>query len=282
MRTTLGPPAPSAASSSDGERPRAAAGHQGAVTASEISLERASRLGHRFEALPPPSPSESAPIQKSDDEEKAKKLLERLKRSNQRAKTKKRKQRSEKFAALNQTGLNFQNGLTPTLRVDTGFGTSTVSTGRGEGPRISTRKTDFSDKPVADTYKDVISKLVPAGTDESKVARELLARMSDANAPLQEIVDQRQLNAATKFTGITQISEERRNPGSAKLARAGLRLVEKKQKTLQDVFTGPTALFPPARPGGTGQMRDMLSGDQDPEGGELEAELSESSGEESG
>lgn len=220
-----------------------------------------------------------APIQKSDDEEKAKKLLERMQRSNKRALSGSRKKREEPFAKLNDKGLGFKKG--PTERLETGFGKATVSSGRGAGPRISTRKTDFSDKSVGDTYKEVIGKMVPAGTDESAVAQEVLDRISNPNAPLSAISSDQQLNAATKLVGITQVSEETRNPSAGKLARAGLRLVAKKKKTLRQVFTGDKALFVPARTGGTGKFRNILAGVEDPEGGELLDELSDSSGEES-
>lgn len=256
---------------------------EGPTPSSAPSLVQAERLGHRFESLAPVAVGavDPAPIQRSGDLEEAKKAMERLQRSNQRALTDKRKEREEPFAQLNKKGLRFEKKSTPTQRLETGFGQATVSVGRGQGPRISTRKTDFSDKSVGDTYNEVIGKMVPAGTEESAVAQEVLDRMSNPNAPLQAISGDQQLNAATKLVGITQISEEKRNPGAAKLARAGLRLVAKKKRSFREVFGGDKALFVPARTGGTGKFRDMLAGSVDPEGEELFDELSESSGEES-
>jgi hypothetical protein len=158
-----------------------------------------------------------------------------------------------------------------------------MARGRGEGPNINTKEKNFGGVKMDTTYKGLVSGLTSGGVDEKDVASEMLDYYDDEDKdPGAVLSTDKHKRAATFFTGITQVSEEKRNPSAAKLARAGLRRIQKGKANFRDVFTGDDAAYVPARDKGTGAYRDILSGAAEaPESMlELVEDMSDSSDEE--
>ena len=90
-------------------------------------------------------------------------------------------------------------------------------------PLIKTEKENYNNSPVGDTYHDIAKVL--DGDAEEVTSFDLMLKM--LNQPLGDQVEVRlegaKLNALVKLMAITQISEEARNPGMAKILRSVFR-----------------------------------------------------------
>ncbi len=205
---------------------------------------------------PPPAVLMGRQYKKSESDN-----LDRLKRAKKRAekrRTTKPPPKKNLASRLNKEGLEYVKGTTPTTTHNTPFGNFKASSGWGEGPNITTLKSDFGDADVGTTYKSVTGALTSDGAKDQDVAKELLGALkSDTHQTGVNIHSDQQKRAATFFSGITQVSEESRNPGAGKLARAGLRKVAKGKGLLKKTFLED---YVPALKGGTSAYKEILEG----------------------
>ena len=210
--------------------------------------------------------------------------LERLINANRRAKKRIRKNKAGKY------GINdMSNSLKgkKTQRFSTKFGPMSMRRGRGKQPYVQSRKGDYGGKRVGTKY----SEFVPAmsrGVNQRQMARDVSSSIRGGNPDTSGYSD-RQRRGANHFMGITQIAEDdtNRTPGSGKLARGGLQMVQDGEGTFSSLFSGANAPYVPARGGGTGAMRDLVAGRTEPDDatldmiGNMSSSSSESSSEES-
>ncbi|TSC34117.1 hypothetical protein [Corallococcus sp. Z5C101001] len=136
----------------------------------------------------------------------------------------------------------------------TPFGPVTVAKGNNRDPAnfIMTRKDNYDGNAVGNEYAKMAKALVPPGTDEKGVAKDLLkaSRSKEVFRDLKEhqgdasklqhhfpnIQTPAQRNAASKFLTATHLSEEQRAGGSAKNARATLELISTGKSSFQEGF----------------------------------------------
>ena len=118
----------------------------------------------------------------------------------------------------------------------------------GQDAMFRTRVEDYNNcKSPGDSYVDLVAVIERSGMDESAIATDILIALSndDSELDLSEYSDQLKLTAS-KFIGITQVAEEARMPGMAKLARAVFEAIADGEMTFRDAFTGEDPAFIPS------------------------------------
>jgi hypothetical protein len=162
-------------------------------------------------------------------------------------------------------------------RIETPFGPVKLSPGRGRndpGYFVTSKMEDYEGQSVGKRYRDYVKALVPEGTNERDVARDLLRALRDEGVTralneartrgpkalkkarkklFPNIKDSAQRNAAAKLLATMHIAEEQRVPGSSKLGRGALAMVANQREiwvgeqrrpiTFKEVFKGKEPLF---------------------------------------
>ncbi len=207
-------------------------------------------------------------------ESKGMSLAERLKRSQQRGLAGNRRHKGESgqiHSAITASAIDWTKNKITIESTDIRAGNNTIpagpgpwkaSKGQGEQPRISTKAPDFNNKVVGTDYVDMMKKLVPAGTSDAAVAQELLDYLDTGIWKGVAIQSDTQRRAAAFFLGITHFAEEQRTAGTAKMARAALRMAAQGESTLAKAFSA--TVFVAAAKGGTANQRELVDGTKKP------------------
>jgi hypothetical protein len=147
-------------------------------------------------------------------------------------------------------------------RLDTSAGMMTFHKGRGGQPYIRTRAPDFGGAVVSDDYDSLVRAL---SSDNPEVEEEranqvlMMARGETVDVSGESGIIRR---AMTYLLGMTQVAEENpsRSSGSAGMARACLTRIADGTSTFFAEFNRTNGNYIPARIGGTGMMREVVSG----------------------
>jgi hypothetical protein len=126
---------------------------------------------------------------------------------------------------------------------------------KGSDPRITTRMGDFGgDETKVSAYNDILSVIKSAELSPERIARDLLLAIdnprhseSKPSVVLTDYPDNLK-KALSSFIGITQVAEETRVPGSAKLARGYLTQIAIGAESFENSFKTTTEKSPSFKP----------------------------------
>ena len=147
-------------------------------------------------------------------------------------------------------------------RIDSGSGMMRYHKGRGGQMYIRTRADDFGGQKIGDDYDSLVSTLSHDDPEVEEERANILLRLSRGEDVDLDGIPNKIRRAMTFLLGMTQVAEENpsRSSGSAGTARASFRSIADGTSTFHQEFNRTNGRYVPAHVGGTGEMREVVSG----------------------